>query len=105
MLLCSVRSEHCSSLARFLSPRSGDLFAVSSAGDIFRYSTIEGYENEPKHPDKVVTVMTSSKDSIASVDLPLLSMSHKRFNIKASSCQVPDGSLGEFIGTTIGLGL
>eukprot|EP00434_Breviolum_minutum_P014155 symbB.v1.2.012480.t1/scaffold861.1/size176854/10 len=25
---------------------SGDLFAVSSAGDIFRYSSIEGYENE-----------------------------------------------------------
>ena len=26
--------------------RSGDLFAVSSAGDIFRYSCNEGYENE-----------------------------------------------------------
>ncbi|CAJ1382036.1 unnamed protein product [Effrenium voratum] len=25
---------------------SGDLFAVSSSGDIFRYSSIEGYDNE-----------------------------------------------------------
>ena len=32
--------------------RSGDLFAVSASGDIFRYSSPEGYDGEclPQHP-------------------------------------------------------